>query len=105
MFVGNDGVLETGRWYFKHFGTGARREAPNADDLRDRSLIERVDSKREITIDAVEAFYQAIVAGKPVNMTKDATESTLSCLLGRMAYETKREVTWEELMASESSVS
>jgi hypothetical protein len=51
----------------------------------------------------VEALYQAIVAGKPVNMTKDATDSTLSCLLGRMAYETKREVTWEELMASESS--
>src|SRR5262249_36303465 len=80
IFLGNDGVVETGRWYFKHFGTGARREAPNADDLRDRSLIERVNSKREITIDAVEAFYQAILASKSVNMTKDATESTLSCL-------------------------
>jgi predicted dehydrogenase len=101
MFIGSDGVLETGRWYFKHFGSGTKRASPNDDDLRDRSLIERVDSKREITIDAVEAFFQGIVDAKPANMTKEATESTLSCLLGRMAYETKREVTWEEMLASE----
>ena len=101
MFIGSDGCLETARWYYKHFGSGRKRAAPNDDDLRDRSLIERVDSKHEITIDAVDAFFRAIVDAKPVNMTQAATESTLTCLLGRMAYETKREVTWEELLASE----
>jgi hypothetical protein len=70
------------------------------DDLRDHSLVEQRDSKREITIDAVEAFFESIVQRKPVNTTIAATESTLSALLGRMAYETKREVSWEELLAS-----
>ena len=101
MFFGSDGVLETARSYFKHFGTGPRTAAPNDDDLRDRSLLEHVVSKREITIDAVEAFFRRIVSGKPANMTNEAAESTLTCLLGRMAYETKREVTWDELLASE----
>jgi hypothetical protein len=32
-------------------------------------------------------------------MTKDAAESTLTSILGRMAYETRREVTWKEMMA------
>ena len=30
----------------------------------------------------------------------DAVNSTFTSLLGRMAYETKREVTWEEMVAS-----
>ena len=66
----------------------------------DASLIEKVVSKREITIDAVEHFFRRIVEKKPYNMAKDAGEATLGCILGRMAYETKREVTWEEMMRS-----
>ena len=101
MFIGSEGALETARSYYKLFGSGPRRRAPNDDDLRDRSLIERVDSKREITIDAVEVFFRNIIDAKAPNMTKEATESTLTSLLGRMAYETRREVTWEEMLASE----
>ncbi len=105
MFIGSNGVLETARSYMKLFGDGSRRAAPNDDDLRDKSLIERVDSKREITIDAVEAFFKKIVDSRQSHdnaaMVKMATDSTFSCLLGRMAYETRREVTWEELLASE----
>ncbi len=70
----------------------------NADDLRDRSLIERGDSKREITIDAVAAFFQSIVDHKPYNLSQAAADATFTSLLGRMAYQTKREVTWEELL-------
>jgi hypothetical protein len=66
--------------------------------LRDRSLIERGDSKREITIDAVQSFFESIVNKKPYNMAQAAADATLTSLLGRMAYETKREVTWEELL-------
>jgi hypothetical protein len=72
----------------------------NADDLRDRSLIEQAESKREITIDAVESFFTSIVERKPYSMAAGAAEATFTSLLGRMAYETKREVTWEELLRS-----
>jgi predicted dehydrogenase len=99
QFFGSTGVIETARTYYKVFGSG-KGSAMKTDDLRDHSLVEQRDSKREITIDAVEAFFESIVQRKPVNTTIAATESTLSALLGRMAYETKREVSWEELLAS-----
>ena len=84
QFFGTEGVLETERKYYKwHRG--------EQDDLR-------VESKREITIDATEAFVSDILAGKPRNMAFDAADSTFTSLLGRMAIETRREVSWEEMM-------
>ena len=62
--------------------------------------MEKRDSTREITIDAVEAFFTSIIEGKPHNMVKSSAESTLTSLLGRMAYEQRREVTWDELLRS-----
>ena len=97
---GSKGMLETARTYYKWHGPTHTSPLLNADDLGDRSLIERRDSKREITIDAVEHFYTRIIEKKPFSMAKDAAESTLTSLLGRMAYETKREVTWDEMMRS-----
>ena len=101
QFFGSKGVLETARTYYKWHGPIKTSPLQNADDLADRSLIERVESKREITIDAVESFFKSIVERKPYSMAKNAAESTLTSLLGRMAYESKREVTWEELLRSE----
>ncbi len=97
---GSKGMLEVARTYFKHHGPIATAPLKNADDLQDRSLIERGDSKREITIDAIEVFYKSIVEKNPHNHTKRAAESTLTSILGRMAYQKKREVTWEEMMRS-----
>lgn len=57
-------------------------------------------SKREPTYDAVERFLDRIVSGNPDNSTVDAAESTLTSLLGRMAVETKRMVTWDEMLRS-----
>ena len=37
---------------------------------------------------------------KPYSMTTSAAEATFTSLLGRLAYETKREVTWDELLQS-----
>jgi hypothetical protein len=54
-----------------------------------------VKSKREITIDAVETFVSDVLAGKSRNMAFDAADSTLTSLLGRIAIETRREVTWK----------
>jgi len=61
-------------------------------------LIEKVPTKREITIDAVEAFFSSILEGKPRNMSQDAGISTLTSILGRMAYEFQREITWDEML-------
>jgi len=100
-FFGDQGMLETARTYYKWHGPGAKGGAlKSADDLSDRSLIQRVDSKREITVDAVEAFLESIIRGKPYSMATSAAESTLTSLLGRMAYELRREVSWEEMMRS-----
>ena len=94
----SQGMLETARTYYKHHGPLANSAYKNADDLSDRSLVEKVDSKREITIDAVESFFTSILEAKPYSMAQIAADATLTSLLGRMAYQTKREVTWEELL-------
>jgi myo-inositol 2-dehydrogenase / D-chiro-inositol 1-dehydrogenase len=101
QFFGSKGMLETARTYYRYHGPIPTSPLKNADDLGDRSMIEKRDSKREITIDAVEAFFTSIVGNKPYQMWREAAESTLTSLLGRMAYLTKREVAWEELLASE----
>ena len=86
QFFGTEGVLETERKYYQwHRGAGDVLE---------------VKSKREITIDAVEAFVNDILAGKPRNMAVDAANSTFTSLLGRIAIENRREITWEEMLQS-----
>jgi len=101
QMYGSKGMLELARTYYKWHGPIASSPLKNADDLRDRSLIERGDSAREITIDAVEFFYKSIVTGKPHNHAQDAADSTFTAILGRMAVDLKREVTWEEMLRSE----
>jgi myo-inositol 2-dehydrogenase / D-chiro-inositol 1-dehydrogenase len=98
QFYGSKGVLETARTYYKLHGPVAASRLLNDDRLEDTSMIERISSKREITIDAVEAFFTSILEGKPRNMSQDAGISTLTSILGRMAFETHREVTWEEML-------
>jgi predicted dehydrogenase len=86
QFFGTRGVIETHRQYYKW-------------DRGDGPVI-KVDSKREITIDAVDAFLSKVVAGTPENTAPNACESTFTSLLGRMAIDAKREVTWDEMMRS-----
>jgi len=68
---------------------------------QDGKPLKRVESKREITIDAIEQFLTHIVEGKKMSMAADACDSTLTALLGRMAVDLKREVSWEEMLKSE----
>lgn len=98
QFFGSKGVLETARTYYKLHGPIAAARLLNDDKLEDTSLIQKVPSKREITIDAVEAFLASIVAGRPHNMSQEAGVSTFTSILGRMAYEYRREVTWSEML-------
>ena len=100
QFYGSQGVLETARTYYRWHGPIPSAPYANADDLSDRSLIEKRESKREITIDAVEHFFTSILEKKPYNLAQAAADATFTSLLGRMAYQTRREVTWEELLKS-----
>jgi myo-inositol 2-dehydrogenase / D-chiro-inositol 1-dehydrogenase len=98
QFYGSKGMLETARTYYKLHGPVAAARLTNDDILEDTSMVRRVASKREITIDAVEAFFKGVAESKPINMTATATESTFTSILGRMAFEGKREATWDEMM-------
>ena len=83
-FWGMDGMIETHR---RHYTLA-----------REGEKVKTVNSKREITIDAVEHFLTCVVAGKPENEAPWVCESTFTSLLGRMAIYEKREVAWEEMM-------
>jgi len=87
QFFGTKGVIEVERSYNSWFQAG-------------RQGVEKTQSSREITIDAVEHFYRYIVEGKQFNMAQSSAESTLTSILGRMACELKRKVTWDEMMQS-----
>jgi predicted dehydrogenase len=87
QFFGTEGTLETHRRYY-------RWSRPGQKPLQ-------VDSRREITIDAIERFLTRVVEGRPENNAPAAAESTLTSLLGRLAIDTGRRVSWEELLSSE----
>jgi len=85
QFIGTRGALETTRNYYSWMEAGKKDGT-------------KVESKREITIDAVEAFFTSIVDQKPYSMAKDAANSTLTSILGRIAAEKRHEVTWGEML-------
>lgn len=87
QFFGTEGTMETHRKYY-------RWSRPGQDPVK-------VDSKREITIDALERFITCVLDNKPENNAQWAAESTLTSLLGRLAIDTGRRITWDELLKSE----
>jgi predicted dehydrogenase len=97
---GSQGMVELARTYVKWHGPQGDYRFKSADNLSDRSLIEMRESKYDITIDAVKHFFTSVIEGKPFHMTQEAADATFAALLGRMAYEKKREVTMAELMKS-----
>ena len=60
------------------------------------------EAPRSETIDAVDAFIKRIAEGRPENTGVRGAESTLTAILGRMAMDLKREVTWDEMWDSEA---
>ncbi len=83
---GETGIIETAAEYWKHY-IG-----------RDDSFEEA--SPRNVTTDAIDAFVKRIAEGKPENTVVRGAESTLTAILGRMAMNVRREVTWDEMMQS-----
>ena len=84
QFFGNNGMIETSELRWRHYrGRGDETIEP---------------SKRNNTLDSMEAFVQRIAEGKPENTGVRGAESTLTTILGRMAMDAHGEVTWEEMM-------
>jgi myo-inositol 2-dehydrogenase / D-chiro-inositol 1-dehydrogenase len=98
QFYGAKGMLETSRSYMKLHGMTPDVRYKSADDLRDTSLVEKEESISDITGEATVEFFKGVLKGEALDMTKTSIESTLTAIMGRMAIETKREITWEELM-------
>lgn len=86
QFFGPKGMIETSENHWRYF-RGPKDET-----------VEK--SPRNITIDSVAAFVQRIQDGKPENTGVRGAESTLTAILGRMAMDLRREVTWDEMMKS-----
>jgi predicted dehydrogenase len=64
--------------------------------IRGREPRERIPSKRDITIDALETFVGRILSGDVENVAERSAISTLFAILGRTAIYEKREATWKE---------
>ncbi|HVX66582.1 MAG TPA: Gfo/Idh/MocA family oxidoreductase, partial [Bryobacteraceae bacterium] len=86
QFFGAKGTLETSRQYWTHYR--AERDAVTETFPED------------ITRNAVDEFIARIRAGNPENTAVRSAESTLTAIMGRMAIELRREVTWDEMIGS-----
>jgi len=84
QFFGETGMIETSEKHWRHF----RGPGQETSEL----------SPRNNTIDSVAAFVQRVTTGKPENAGVRGAESTLTAILGRMAMDLRREVTWDEMM-------
>ena len=82
-FTGTKGLIETSRRRMIHH--------------RGKEEHETIPSKRDITIDAFEAFLGRILSGDVENVAERAALSTMIAILGRTAIYTRKEVTWKGL--------
>jgi myo-inositol 2-dehydrogenase / D-chiro-inositol 1-dehydrogenase len=84
QFFGEKGVVETSENHWRYFA------GPGKDTTG--------KSPRNITIDSVSEFVSRISEGRPANTAVRGAESSLTAILGRMAMDSRREVTWDEMM-------
>jgi myo-inositol 2-dehydrogenase / D-chiro-inositol 1-dehydrogenase len=80
-FTGTAGLLETSRVRMVHH--------------KSEKDIETMESKRDITNDAIEAFLGRVLSGEVENVAERSAISTLFAILGRTAIYENREATWK----------
>ena len=84
-YIGDRGYMETAREYWTlNTGKGPVTEKAGHD----------------ISIDSLQAFLTRIQENKPENVGVRAAESTLTSILGQLAIDARREITWDEMMKS-----
>ncbi|MFN0165121.1 MAG: Gfo/Idh/MocA family protein [Bryobacteraceae bacterium] len=86
QFFGPKGMIETSENHWRHYRS-------RGDETFEKT-------PRNLTIDAVTEFVSRIAQGRPENTAIRGAESTLTAILGRMAMDARREVTWDEMMKS-----
>ena len=84
QFYGASGVIETSRQYWTHYRA------------KNESSTETIPG--DITQNAIDEFIERIRSGRPENTGVRSAESTLTAIMGRMAIDLKREVSWQEVM-------
>jgi predicted dehydrogenase len=80
-FTGTKGVIATSRQRMEH--------------IKGPGEVERMDSKRDITMDGIEGFLRRVETGNVENVEERSAISTLFAILGRTAIYQKREATWK----------
>ena len=80
-FTGTTGVIATSRARMEH--------------IKGPGDTERMESKRDITMDGIEGFLTRIQTGNVENVAERSAISTLFAILGRTAIYEKREATWK----------
>ena len=86
QFFGEKGMVETSENYWRHY------RGPGEDTTE--------KSPRNISIDSMADFISRVAEGRPENNGVRGAESSLTAILGRMAMDRRREVTWDEMMKS-----
>jgi len=86
FFTATD-VIETAQEHWKHY--------------QGRGQVVQENSPRSTTQDSIEAFVARVADGKPENIGVQGAESTLTAMLGSMAANLRREISWDEMMESE----
>jgi predicted dehydrogenase len=103
-FFGSDGsatapysgpvkILGTHAWEWQDSAAAAPGSGTFAANGSFNDNLQFADRDKERT------FIESITSGNSHNQIAGGVETALSCMLGRMAGYTRREVTWEELMA------
>jgi myo-inositol 2-dehydrogenase / D-chiro-inositol 1-dehydrogenase len=92
MIFGTNEVLETHREFW-------RRYRGKSDVVEEKEPVVN-GVVRDITIDSLTEFVQRVKEGRPENTAATAVDSTLTCIMGRMATDGRREVTWEQMLKS-----
>ena len=87
VYFCDEGTIETAQEYWIHYRNGF-------NDYK------KEDSPRNIGIDSVVAFIDRVADGRLENVGVRGAESTLSAIMGQMAIDQKREVTWDEVIRS-----
>ncbi|MEO7650237.1 MAG: Gfo/Idh/MocA family oxidoreductase [Bryobacteraceae bacterium] len=85
-FFGAEGWLETSE-------RGWRYGRTSTETLEEKS-------PRDIAIDSVRAFAERLQSGKAENTIARGVESSLTAILGRLAMDLQKPVTWNQMMAS-----
>jgi len=90
---GSSGPASSRRGHANIYASGDDSAANNAAGVFHDAL-DRADPEKE------KAFIESITSGKFHNQAGMGAETTLSIILGRQAAYSRREITWDELLAS-----